>query len=133
MDVAKAAVALFTEGFQEFWSIRTVWPNDHTCHIQNNGSPSSHVASLYFHSENVILDLDKAIIDGGDWKRFSYADPAYPYNLIELLYGRILHWLRGFGGFQQTEQIINLLLAQNKRLHLGQDDGGAGVLVVRRD
>lgn len=142
-DVQEAAIALFAEGFQEFEEVHLSWPNEHTCYVlRRGGDGSTCLADLYFHADNAILDLAKDVSDGTGWKRFQYADPAYPHNLIELLYRRCLDWLRdvyrlgdalGAGAaahLQKTEQAVHLLLAENQRLHLGLDDGRPGVLVV---
>ncbi len=135
-DVQQAAIALLTEGFQEFDGIHLSWPTEHTCHVlRKEGDSSTCLADIYFHADNAIIDLSKHVSDGTGWKRFQYADPAYPCNLIELLYRRGLDWLRRLDlpHLQETEQTVHFLLAENERLHLGLHDGGPGVLVVGRD
>lgn len=144
-DVTKAAIGLFAEGFQDFEAVHTSWPNEHSCYIlRHHADGSTLLGTLYFHNDNVILDPSPELGDGA-WIRFPYADPAYPFNLIELLYDRLRGYLRHLYRFgdalsagatlhlQKTEESIDLLLAHNQRLHLGEADGRPSVLVIAPD
>lgn len=138
-EVQQAAIALFNEGFQEFEEVHLSWPNEHSCYVlrRNGDGGSICLADLYFHAENAILDLAKDVTDGTGWKRFQYADPAFPHNLIELLYLRTLDWLRRLyrfePWFEELEERVHLLLAENQRANLGFDHGRPCVAVVSGD
>ncbi len=118
MKIQEAATALFAQGFKEFEGVHLSWPTDTNCMVINreNGS-SKQLADLYFHSDNIVVDL--FLMKGGvNWLRYEYADPAFPYNLIDLLYHKILDYFGRHSRFQEIKKIIDLLLAENKRLHI---------------
>lgn len=138
-EVQQAAIHLFTEGFKDFELVHSTWTHQTTCLILlRRMDGNTRLASLYFHSTNVILDLDPKL-GGGVWERFNYADPTYPLDIIQLLYGRIRDYLRsrhlpGSVHLQKTEQTIDFLLAESQRLHLGlESDRITGVAVVGGD
>ncbi len=137
-DITKAAIDLFAEGFQDFEMVHTSWSSENSCCIiRHHADGSTLLSTLYFHNDNVIFDPTPEL-GGGAWIRFPFADPAYPFKLIELLYRRLRGHIRGLyrhepWHFEETEQSIDLLLRHNERLHLGLNDGRPCVPVVTRD
>lgn len=139
MNVREAAIALFNQEWKDFQdNPNTKWRQKVTLltYIYFHDVAATFL-NCYFHAENAVMDLSEDMAGDIGWARFPYSDPAFPNNLIELLYRRALRYVRRFSHniplFEKVEQTLNLLIAKHKHLHMGCYDRDTSILEVSGD
>lgn len=134
MNVQAAAIALFNQEFKEFERVCLLWSSSQVCYVwRDSGNGKIHLAALFFHSDNVIVDLG----NGTSWKKFLYADPVFPHDLINLLYHHFRDWFQHAilddsiaVDLKQVQETIDLLIIENERFYVTDDNRSTSVVVV---
>lgn len=146
-DLDVAGAELWFENFTTFEHFQLIKFTDTHYEISWQQGPLAkfriRLFNCYFHLEGMILEVafkmsplerpapDSLVMMPG-WHKFPYATPDYPFDANDQIYRLFDLFLEpartsiGEPEFQRLQGRVNVLRAENKRLHLGLGLGVAG-------